>query len=36
MHYAKFKFEPRIMTYYKEKKGYISLLKISWGGGVVD
>ena len=33
MHYARFKFEPRIMTYYKEKKGLNISSKISWGGG---
>lgn len=35
MHYARFKFEPRIMTYYKEKKGLNISSKISWGGGGV-
>ena len=36
MHYARFKFEPRIMTYYKEKKGLNISSKILWGGGVVN
>ena len=36
MHNARFKFEPRIMTYYKEKKGLNISSKISWGGGVVN
>lgn len=33
MYYVRFKFELRIMIYYKEKKGLNIFFKILWGGG---